>query len=167
MYSWYPTLHLVTQNKGQKSCCYGDGYHTSDTFLWNLPQNNFSCLELADRPVSPPNLMLTTIDGNVTLTWSRPLNIPQSVSVTYVVKQTSITRPNVIHGPVNTSMTFAILREDDAMECETFTFIVTASNMAGVSTPARIKETIPICKFWPLNVGKSHLSCIDQCSQMS
>ena len=91
--------------------------------------------------------MLTTIDGNVTLTWSRPLNIPQSVSVTYVVKQTSITRPNVTHGPVNTSMTFAILREDDAMECETFTFIVTASNMAGVSTPARIKETIPICKF--------------------
>ena len=138
-----PNSALVTQTK---MCCYGDGYHTNVTFF-EICKNDFSCLELADRPESPPNLMLTTIDGNVTLTWSRPLNIPQSVSVTYIVKQTSITRPNVTHEPVNTSMTFAILREDDAMECETFTFIVTASNVAGVSTPARIKETIPICKF--------------------
>ena len=113
-------------------------------FIEICPPKN---LELADRPESPPNLMLTTIDGNITLTWSRPLNIPQSVSVTYIVEQTSITRRNVTHDSVNTSMTFAILHEDDAMECDTFNFVVTASNEAGVSTPSRIRETIPICKL--------------------
>lgn len=93
--------------------------------------------------------MLTASDGNITLSWSRPLNIPQSVSVFYLVEINSTMRPNVTYEPVRTSGTTVVIQEDvpELEGCETFEFFVTASNDAGDSDPARIEETIPICRL--------------------
>jgi len=93
--------------------------------------------------------MLTVSDGNITLSWSRPQNIPQSVSVSYLVEINSTMRSNVTYEPVRTSGTAVVIQEDvpELEGCETFEFFVIASNDAGDSDPARIEETIPICRL--------------------
>jgi len=92
--------------------------------------------------------MLTASDGNITLSWSRPFNIPQGVSVSYIVEVNSTMRSNVTYERVRTLSTSEVVPEDgpNFLGCETFQFLVTASNEAGDSNPARIEETIPICK---------------------
>ena len=100
---------------------------------------------MADRPETPGNLLLTTSLGNITLSWSRPPNIPDSVNVTYHVDINS-TETNVTYVSLITAATSYSFSENSIEFCDTFNFYVTASNDAGDSNPATVKETIPLCK---------------------
>ena len=102
-------------------------------------------LHLADHPETPGNLLLTASNGNITLSWSRPPNIPDSVNVTYHVVINS-TETNVTYVSLITAATSYMFSENNVEYCDTFYFYVTASNDAGNSNTATLKETIPLCK---------------------
>ena len=104
-----------------------------------------STLHVADRPRTPGILLLTTSNGNTTLSWSRPPNIPGSVNVTYLVNIDSIDSNATYLSLILTDTSYTL--SDKTVEyCDTFNFYVIASNAAGSSTTAALKETIPLCK---------------------
>lgn len=104
-----------------------------------------STLHVADHPRTPGNLLLTTSNGNTTLSWSRPPNIPGSVNVTYLVNIYS-TESNATYLSLILTDTSYTLSDKTVEYCGTFNFYVIASNDAGSSNTATLKETIPLCK---------------------
>ena len=100
---------------------------------------------MADRPEPPGNLLLISSNGNITLSWSRPPNIPSSVNVTYHVDINS-TETNATHVSLILTETSYTFSEKTVGYCYSFNFYVTASNDAGSSSTVTLKETIPLCK---------------------
>ena len=104
---------------------------------------------LPDYPESPGNLALNALDGNITMSWSRPLNLPRAwipkVNVTYFVTINN-TKTNTTYLSIRTKGSSYTFSEEGIEVCKTFNFYVTASNDVGNSNPAVVTETIPICK---------------------
>ena len=106
---------------------------------------------LSDRSTAPGDLIL---EPALTLEWTRPTNIPgpENVDVNYTVIINSTKDSGMIYQNVTsmTSLSVQFLEEiisSQGSQCVEFEFIVSATNDAGTGPPARILDTVPICKL--------------------
>ena len=102
-------------------------------------------------PESPGNLLLQPA---LTLEWIRPTNIPGpgnvDVNYTVAINSTEENGMNFINVTSMTSLSVRFLEEiltAQGSECVEFEFFVSATNDAGTGPPAKILDTVPICKY--------------------
>ena len=105
-----------------------------------------------DQPDAVKNLTLVPSDGDLSLSWERPVNVPMEVPILYTVV---INNTDTLTSSLNVTNTTSfslwsleeqVLNNTATGVCVIFEFSVSGSNDAGMGRPNTTIDTIPICK---------------------
>ena len=110
--------------------------------------NSLLCFEGAPDPPQKFALQASSSSSSLSLflTWKRPPNIHEDISLTYNLQITNLIS-NVSRIYNMTDTLSYTLRMPEGSGCSLFEFSITASNDVGDSTSVSIIETLPISKF--------------------
>ena len=105
------------------------------------------------QPDAVKNLRLVPSDGDLSLRWEQPDNVPRGVQILYtvIINNTDTLNSSTLSIATNNSFSLRSL-EDQVLNnsapgvCVMFEFSVSGSNDAGMGRPDTIIDTIPICK---------------------
>ena len=103
-----------------------------------------------DEPDAVQGLSLGPSDGDLTLSWNRPGNVPTEVPILYTIM---INNTNNVTLNTTTGNSFSlrsleeqVVNNNPTGVCVMFEFSVSGSNDAGMGRPNTTVDTIPICK---------------------
>ena len=92
-----------------------------------------------------------TLQPSLMLQWSRPLNVPSQVPISYTIESNATDGSGMNFRNITSETSFSVQFLENMVlatdsECVEFQFIVTPANGAGTGPLARVVDTVPICK---------------------
>ena len=102
-----------------------------------------------DSPNVPVDL---TLQPSLMLQWSRPLNVPSQVPISYTIESNATDGSGMNFINITSETSFSVQFLEDMLqltagECVEFEFFVFATNDAGSGPLVRVMDTVPICEF--------------------
>ena len=92
-----------------------------------------------------------TLQPSLMLQWSRPLNVPSEVPISYTIESNATDGSGMNFRNITSETSFSVQFLENMVlatdsECVEFQFFVTPANDAGTGPLARVVDTVPICK---------------------